>query len=394
MQTECGSEDRKFVTTETVVLGFILGLVLTVVAYKAHEQGEPLITDPVRETFFVAVFLTALVSYCAFPLPTFFAKSRPRLAAFLLPLFCGHISLLFDSFAVVLLLVNLQFAPWTLHKGNKHHFNVFAVKTICALNALTVGGALYIGELWGLPHYIASDLDQVTTGLPLLVVLTPFSILTSLLAAYKYPVRVVAVDLNGTFLRSGAVFISGLVLLIVTHDVLLCIGFLLLWTAICGRTVRLVKRFLHELHEGAFVAIGLILVAMLVQEIPEVNAWFKTSLHGYRILILSAISSPFAGASIPPAENIDEFFRNLSWLMCGAPLFVSSSLVAIIVFKDTIDYEDLPSWMRRFASKKEGFMQEALAYTLLVVPLTALLGLMLAIANYLGVFGALYRMMH
>jgi hypothetical protein len=109
------------------------------------------------------------------------------------------------------------------------------------------------------------------------------------------------------------------------------------------------------------------------------------------MFIGAAISSPFAGALAPPVDNLHDFYVGLSMLMLGAPLFVFSSLVAIVVFTGRLEYEDLPPYMQRVITlwglrKSSPYVEEAVAYTLLVLPMVAGLGVLLAIGNYSGLF--------
>lgn len=78
-------------------------------------------------------------------------------------------------------------------------------------------------------------------------------------------------------------------------------------------------------------------------------------------------------------------------------MFVSSSLVAIVVFRDTIRYVDLPATMKPVAAllggkKHEGTIQEAVAYTLLVIPMNVGLAVCLFFANYFDIFATTYRL--
>ena len=182
-----------------------------------------------------------------------------------------------------------------------------------------------------------------------------------------------------------------LAILIFSHMPLACIGTLLIFALVTGRVRRLIAKTLHELQEGAINAIGLIIAALIIKSIPGAGEWFATHLKGVWVLVAAAISSPFTGAMVAPASDINEFYKVLTLIMLGAPLFVSSSLVAIVVFRDTIDYEHLPPLLKLFASKKQGVMQEALAYTVICVPLAIALGIpMYTIGVRMGLFSWFY----
>lgn len=390
---------QKFLTTEAIILGMGLGITLIISQVMNHDPNAK--SDPVMETFWVAVYLTMAVGFVAFKLPTLFAKTRPRLAMWTLSMFCGHISLFFDSFAVVLLLStitigNITTMPMTGIKTRfSPKFNAFAFKVICAFNALTVGGAFFIGELWGLPYYISSGFDNATAGLPLLLVLTPYSALVSYMAARLFPVKLEEVKFDRSQWIGTAEISILLVAIIVTHMPLACLGGLLVYSALTKRTVHLLEKTLHEIREGAGNALGLILVALCIQQIPGAKSWVAEHLSGVWVFLLAAVSSPFAGAMTPGAEgNIALFYENLSYIMLGAPLFVSSSLVAIVVFRDSMKQKDLPKFLQRFCYGKSKVMDEAVAYTALCIPMTAGLGLCLWAANSSGLFVWTYNMIH
>ncbi|HRN70221.1 MAG TPA: hypothetical protein PLS49_03460, partial [Candidatus Woesebacteria bacterium] len=295
---------KSFLNTEQVILGGLLGILLTIWAGLAWIEHRHLTHSPVEETFLTAVYLTFLVGYVEFKYPTLFTKYA-RLAVFCLCFIAGVISLFFDSFAVILLFSTLVFAPF----GHEHNerFNAFAVKAIASFNALTVGGAFYLGELWGLPHYISSNMDFPSSGLPLLLILIPYCVLTSLIATFYFPVKVESVPFDSSQVIKAIEFVVFLVLLIITHSPYLCLGLLLMYSALRGRTQHLIFSGLHEIREGAASALGLILAALLIQQLPGTQEWVAQNVHGPWVMVLSALSSPFAGAMIAPSENIHEF---------------------------------------------------------------------------------------
>lgn len=384
----------KFLTTEAIIIGFLLGVSLIVWEVFNYVSNHHVITTPIGETLWVAVYLTMAVAFVNFKLPTPFAKTNPALAMFILAMNCGHVSLFFDSFAVVLLLNSIQITGLPVGRFTPK-FNAFAFKVIAAFLALTVGGAFYLGELWGLPYYISSGMDNPTAGLPLMLVVTPYAALVSWIAAKMFPVKLEEVKFDKAQIIGSLEITAALLLVIITHRPILCIGILLVYASVTRRLNHLLEKTLHEIEEGAGSALGLILAALVIQQIPGTQEWLQSHLHGPWIFVLAMISSPFAGAMVPAATNSAEFYENLSWIMVGAPMFVSSSLVAIVVFRDTISNADLPSLLKPFASSKNGgVIHEAVAYTALCVPLTAGLGICLWIGNASGLFVKAYQLLH
>jgi hypothetical protein len=375
---------RQFLNVETIILGCFLGSVMVILALSARQRDVHLLHTPIEETLVVALLLTSVVAFSGFSLPTFF-NHNPRLATFTLVAMSGFISLFFDSFAVILLLSTINTLPYAGQRYS-HRFSDFAMRVMAAFNALTVGGAFYLGELWGLPHYIASDMANPLAGVPLMVVVFPYCLFVAYIAARWFPVDVQPVALTSQQLKGGAKLAVFLLLLIVTQDPVLVFGLLLLFTALTGRTPDLLRNTLHELGEGGMAAVGLIAIAWMIQGIPGTVEFFN-DISGFWVFIFAAISSPFAGAMIAPSSDLESFYWNISLLMLGAPMFVWSSLVAIVVFRDVIEYEDIPQPMQRFKFlHRQGPIHEEIAYTLIVLPLLAGLALALILFNTLGIF--------
>lgn len=367
------------------------GLLLTILGGLSLERGEKFfVTTAVGETLWVAFYLTMLVGYGGLKMPVFFHRS-PFWSTFTLVMFSGHVSLLFDSFAVVLLLTNGITFLAVLHlTDGENRYNQFFVKVSSAFAALTVGGGFYLGELWGLPWYISNGMANIYAGLPMMIVLTPMCVILAWVTARFHPVRMEPVDFDRTQFVAVAEFVVGLLLIILTHAPLFCIGALIVYTAMRGSLMRLRDSTIHEFGNGALGALLLILCAVVVHEYGY-SAYVAPYLQGWGMFVGAAISSPFAGAMAPPVDNLHDFYVGLSMLMLGAPLFVFSSLVAIVVFTGRLEHEDLPPYMQRVITlwglRKSGpYIEEAVAYTLLVLPMVAGLGVMLGIANYFGLF--------
>lgn len=381
-------ENKKgsFLSTEQIVVGFLLGVFMTYWSIKSLINGIQLTSSPVMETLLVAVYLTMLLAYAQVKIPVFFSHSS-RLSTFTLVVFCGHISLFFDSFAVVLLLsTGIVFIPI---KGEKNTFNQFVVKTFAAFCALTVGGGFYLGELWGLPWFISNGLNNPLAGLPILAILTPYCIFLGIVAAIFTPVQMKKVTFSPEQTKGVIEFTLGLLLIIFTHSPFLCIGILLIYSAISRKTIFLIEAFVHELKDGALNAIGLILIACLIINADLVQ-YIQPHLDGIGLLIASAISSPFAGAIAAPVDNLYDFYVGLSMLMIGAPIFVFSSLVAIVVFKNHIAFRDMPHQIVKICHsiglKNHEGMNEAILYSITIFPLNFILALLLYAANTSGLF--------
>ncbi|KXK11606.1 MAG: hypothetical protein UZ22_OP11002000312 [Microgenomates bacterium OLB23] len=383
-----------------LIIGCMIGLCVVVLRLTTKADHADHGADPIMDTIYVAVYLTALVAYSRFSFPTLFA-GRPRLATMAIVFVAGHVSLLFDSFAVILLLVTLKFkeARVGFSAGGNVRFNSFVVTVAASVCALTVGAGFWLGELWAISHYIKSGFAQVISGFPLLIVLTPFNLLVAGVCAALFPVDVECVAFDRQQLKEGVLFLAFLTLLVVTHDPILCGGLLLTLSFLRTDTKRLMHSTLDELKHGAAPAIGLIVFAWLLKELPfGVATFIEQHATGPWIAVLAMISSPFAGAMIAPSTTPAELYVNLSWMMLGAPMLTASSLVALIVFKERIDWTDIPPWLKAWigwlpGATKDSHMQEYAAYTLVSVPLIMILGVMLWAANSSGVFAAAYNLL-
>lgn len=378
--------------THLVVQGTI-GILLVILGGSALLNGETLTKNSVTATLWTAFYLTMVVAYADFKLPVF--GSTPQAQTFLMILFCGHISLLFDSFAVVLLLQTgvTMVAVNTVRKA----FHKFAFKTAGTYAALTVGGAFYLGELWGLPYYITSGLAQPLVGLPLLLILTPLNILLAGIIGKYFPITLSSQPFDRTQARATAEFSVALGLIIVTHSPQLCVGIALLYTTVRGTTTILIHKLTHEFRSGAENALGLIIAAVIITELGWTDK-LTSLLSGWTLLPAAALSSPLAGALAPAATSLHEFYVSLSWLMLGAPLCVFSSLVGMIVFNGRIPLHETPLFVQKVVRAlpwhrtrdDEETVAEALLYTAFVIPMNAVLGVGLWLGNTseLFLFGA------
>jgi hypothetical protein len=382
---------------ENIIVGMGLGGLLMLWSVWAQLTDHLPEFSSTLEAFFLASVLTAVVAWIPFQMPTPFARHSPFWAQVTLGVLAGLISLFFDSFAVVLLLAKINTLP--MHDGinGRHRFNEFAFRAVASFNALTVGGAFYLGELWGLPYYIASHMDTWWTGLPVLPFVVVYCVAVSLAAAWLFPVRIEAplVQSPGRWLATFEM-VSILLTIIVTHNTALAAGLLLVWSAVVRRdTHGLIQRTAHEVHDGGANALALILCAIVVQQLPGTGEWVANltqSGTGWGTVALAAMSSPFAGAMLPAAESPEQFYTGLTNLMVGAPLFVWSSLVAIMVFKSHVAWEDIPmpdSWKHWRVSET---VSEYLLYSFIAVPLAVGLGVVLEIAHLSGVIMYFYHL--
>lgn len=381
-------ENKKgnLLSTEQIVVGFLLGVFMTYWSVQSLIDGNQITSSPVIETLIVAVYLTMLLAYAQVKIPVFFANNS-RLSTFILVVLCGHVSLFFDSFAIVLLLsTGIIFIPI---KGEKNTFNQFVVKTFAAFCALTVGGGFYLGELWGLPWFISNGLNNPLAGLPVLVILTPYCFFLGIIAAIFTPVKMEKVVFTYEQTKGVIEFVLGLLLIILTHSPFLCIGVLLIYSALSRKTIFFIDVFVHELKDGALNAIGLILIACFIINTDLVK-YIQPHLDGVGLLVAAAISSPFAGAIAAPVNSLHDFYVGLSMLMIGAPMFVFSSLVAIVVFKNHIAFRDMPHQIVKICHsiglKKHEGVNEAILYSITLFPLNFILALLLYAGNTSGLF--------
>lgn len=388
---------KHFLSLENMIIGGGIGVLvmwLSILEMQKHTEHK---MDPILETIIVAGYLTMLVSYSRFRFPTFFSGNA-RMATFALVMVAGHVSLVFDSFAVVLLLLTLEVKKEadTYGIGGNARFNAFVTTVAASVCALTVGAGFWTGELWAIPMYLKSGYANIIVGLPHLMVLTPFNIVVAGLAAWLFPIDVEKVPFDRTQKFAAVEFLGFLTALVVTHNPLLCLGALLIYSTIRCDTKRLVTNTLHELGEGAAPALGLIIVAYLLNLLPYgIGMFIEEHVTGAGIAVLAAISSPFAGAMVAAAESASQLYSTISFLMIGAPMFVGSSLVAMIVYKDAIDWDDIPCWLRRRIRwlpgvRENSHAQEWVLFSVVSVPLVTVLAVLLFIFNKKDLFAQAY----
>jgi hypothetical protein len=389
-----GFSERPITTMENIVVGVMLGGVLTGWSAWAQVSGTLPHFSPTVETFFLAAVLTAVVAWIPFQIPTPWAETRPWLAQVALGVIAGVVSLFFDSFAVVLLIANIATSPAANVSDGRHRFNEFAFRAVASFNALTVGGAFYIGELWGLPYYISSHMDRWWTGIPLMSFVIPYCVMTSVLAASLVPVRFRPAKAESGNALATFEMIGILLVIITTHNTALGAGILLLWSALVRRdTNGLIQKTAHEVQAGGANALALIAAAIVVQQLPGVTAVVARLTEdgaGPGTVALAAVSSPFAGAMLPPAGPPVQFYHGIANLMVGAPLFVWSSLVAIMVFKSHVAWADLPLPERMHRWKLSESVAEYALYSVIAVPLAFGLWIVLTLALRSGAITALY----
>ena len=392
---ELSQAQQRVLGADGIIIGFILGLAMIIWAWPfgpldqldlLHPSHGPFKLTATVETLLVALYLTMVVAFCGLKMPTFFAQN-PRASTFALVLFAGHISLFFDSFAVILLLASgITFLKL---EGTNDHLNSFAVKTFATFAALTVGGGFYLGELWGLPYYITSGMNNPLAGFPLLLVLTPYNILLAYLAARYFPVKMKSYGFDKQQGMATFEFSVALLLIIWTHNPFFCLGVLFFYSALRFRTVQLIKDTAHEFTDGAQNALGLILLAVIIQSMTSIAPIIQEYLQGFGLFVGAAISSPFAGAMAAAPANLHDFYMNLTLIMLGAPVFVFSSLVAIVVFKHRLDTSDMPPFLQKLSKMfgaKGGYWNEGIAYTFFIIPMNLGLAILMFLANHYGLF--------
>lgn len=346
-----GPTANKWVSAEAIILGLAVGTLMMAAAFTGLTYD--INHDPIMSTLLVALYLLMLVALLPFIMPTPFVKRSRFWGQWAIAMMCGVVSLFFDSFAVVLLLSTLTISGVTIVaaaqalRGDRSSWYRHLFMIICAFNALTVGGGFYLGELWGLPYFISSGLDNPWAGFPTLIVTLPFSAVLSWLCAKFAPVEVEPVKFDKTQAWAATQFVAGLLAIIITHDAVLCIGGLLVFATLTGRIQLLLFETVKETYEGGGNALGLIGVVLLFSVVfADQFAWLQENVTGNWVILGAIVSSPAMGALLPGAHDLHEFYSNLYRLMIGAPVLVSSSLVAIVVFKNVIDYVALPMVMR------------------------------------------------
>lgn len=320
LKTGVQAKARAFRNLENIILG-VVGLALIWQNGINHHLSIP------AETIILVVFLSGLMGITRIPLPTHvFGR---KIGTLWYPLLCGIISGFMDSFLVLLLLCAADV------KGSARDQMKF--KVYCMLAALIGGLITYFGEVYMLPLALKYEMQSWYSMLPIVPPVLVFLTLLCWLAG-RLDVEVVGVGksyqtetiAHGTLRKIGGnwqdyiEFTVMIALLLYAHNAVLCLGLLLLYTAISGQGVQL----LHVVTAEMEIAVMLLLFLALLIAGPA--APYIAQLEGWWAVIPATINAVLTGAIYPASGNVWSDVQILSFAALLTPI---SSLVGVMLFK-------------------------------------------------------------
>ncbi len=302
---------------ETVLVG-LLGAVFIWQSDLVHSFNV------IAETLILVVFLGALLGATRIPLPHRVGGRMIPVWAF--PLMCGLISAFMDSFLVLLL---VGFAK--LEGPEKDQFKFKAYVMIAAL----IGGLLtYFGEVYMVPLALRYGMRDWYSMLPVVPPVLVFLGVLSVLAG-RLDVKVLGMKTIepverahgkkthadiGDYLEFGA----AIALLLLTQNVLLCLGVLLLYASITGQGEDLLDVIRTETEMSVMLLLGVaLIIAGPIEPLMQ-------NFSGWLAFVPSTINGVITGAIFPASGNVWKDVHILSTAVLITPL---SSLVGVMLFK-------------------------------------------------------------
>ena len=296
---------------------FLLGLVGLAAIWqmdKAHNFSV------VEETITLVIFLGGLMGITRIPFP----KNIPLWAY---PLVAAGMSVGMDSFLVLLMLMGANLA------GSVRGKAVF--KALCVNGALIGGLGSYFGEVYELPLALQYNMRQWYSMLP---IVPPILVYVGCLCLYlkRQDVQVLGMksldhgtDSHGKKETADkwdyVEFTVAIVVLLIWHNPLLCLGVLFVYSFVTGQGHDLIDVLKTETEVG--VMLLLVFAAFVAGPIsPYMAEW-----AGWWIMIPASINGVLVGAIFPASGDVWVDTIQLSTCVQLTPI---SSLVGIMVYRN------------------------------------------------------------
>lgn len=287
----------------------VLGIFLILTRSLNSELGH------VGETIVVVIYLGVLAGMA----PTI---TIPRWVPFvMLPFACGWMSTGMDSFIILLLV-----AKTAMHGLQKYQIRFKSVITVAAL----IGGlGLYLGEVFAIPLAKMYGQEHVLSMAPLWPAITIF---LSILCIYAWRLKDKvkldpAQESQKTTWRDIIQFLVGIILLLVTHNAWLCLGFLLICSSVLGEGEDVIEVLKSKTEVGVMI---LLVIALLASFLPEIEHFLSGLSNGKLFFAAVAFNGVLVGAIFPAKGN---FLQEIILISTAVPITPFSSLVGVMVFK-------------------------------------------------------------
>lgn len=307
---------------------FLIGLVGTALIYVGYAIQPDL--NVIQETIVLVLFLGPLLGIAPLPFPNL-EKKR-----WLYPVAAGLLSAVMDSFLVLLLVAAIPLVGAASQQLKFKAYNMIA--------ALIGGLLVYFGEVYALPHYLKYGMQGVTDALfltpPVLIFLFIIGFFVNRLDVKIQPKNKTSGHVSGVsdqnqkrLTENLIEFAVAITLLLVTHNAVLVLGLLMLYSFISGQGEDFIKVVRHETEMGVML---LLVFAMLIFEPSQ--ALFAGMTSWQAILGTSSINAVISGALLPAGGDLP---FEIILISAGSLLTPASSLVGVVLFtsaKDWIGY--------------------------------------------------------
>jgi hypothetical protein len=317
---------------------FLLGLGIALFATADTYYHE---ASPVLQVIFLIFYLGSLVGISPIPMPAF--KSN-----FKMLFFAGVSSGLLDSYIVLDQCRKLK----TVEDG-QDEAEIMAIEGLQLIEgvrskliylmtqAALIGGLIiWFGEVFAAPVY---NYDGRTGLLSALYIVPPvFLFLTILgLFANRLPIKVIP-RIPTPWERQQRVrnfleFAIGITMLLVTHNALMCLGLLMIYTSITRQDDNLLSNWKHHTEVSVMLVLFLALtvgdyaMTMLIEPLGLASGEFAP-------LIPSAIQAVFFGALYD--DPTTHLWIKITLASTGAQLTPVSSLVGVMVATTKQNWKD------------------------------------------------------
>lgn len=307
---------------EHLLLG-ILGAVLI------GFQGLYHAVSPVGQVIILIVYLGLLLGVAPLNMPIFRTPGRQVV-------FAGIVSGVLDSYIVLDQVKRVRTVEpgqneevVRTQKENQETEGVRAQFLALVMMAALIGGLIvWFGEAYAAGLF---NNDKRTGALSALYVVPPVLVFLGILGlrANQLPIKVVKREGQATKWRDLIEFVVGIVLLLITHNPMICLGALLVYAVV----TRQDEHLLHVLRQETEMNVMLVLFIAFVagDKLSSIITGFGLGTGTILPIIPAAIQAVLWGPIY--SDPSVHFWMRITTLSSGALLLPVSSLVGVMLFK-------------------------------------------------------------
>lgn len=288
------------------ILVGLLGIALMLSRGEYEKMGIP------TQVFVLIIYLTFLVGIAPIPMPTFATNFRQVL-------YVGLVSSVLDSFVLLAQLKKMRTSGSIVERTK--------LLTLFTLSALIGGLCIWFGEVYAAGLF-AND-KRTSVGSALFVV-PPVLVFLSILGWNANGIKIRLEPSNQRPRKVNVYeFVGGIMLLLWTHDPIICTGVLLIYTTLTNQQEHLFDQVLK--NEIEWPVIVVVLLAMTKGEWVVNQLFVPLGIStGNWAIIPSAVQAVLWGPLYQ--DSSVHFWVRLTNLSTGAMLLPISSLVGVMLF--------------------------------------------------------------